>query len=545
VTVNARLVPPKGGAPILINISGSRTNLSDVVNRLVQKVIVGLKRGSTSPAWNPAEEAAQYFDEAKWAFKWGMLKEAQAACESSWALGDNTRKVAELRIRTYQEEGTPERNALVDLHPELRECTPDAAMLSPALRAIELYQRDFASFCTNGTRADTNWFDLGLDVLSHTSLLLRQFYFHPEARQPHEEQLAELRHSEREMAALIDTAPVYRNFVPSMHSLFIWGRNNFFSELNPALKHLEAGAGVFWQDTPERCVEIYRKYQRAGQMPNLREYFAHASPIGWNPNDESRGATLWRDFIGELCSSTNALTKVEGYFMKLADAEPGGQEEAAKTFLRVVLENTKPVVGAGLKDHLWHDFEHLLADPPRGFPGTAMNARIYREFDSFKKDFEKEEDAAMRSLRLDAMAGYLSNHFSTNNLVDYYAFENLFVRNLRYFIKTSPLYQRSDAVDLLPLLRRFKALLVERQQMPENKNRHEFGWTLKSVDSMITQFEAMVTMTGDSGSTANSSAQPPRNVAPVPAEAKPTITKQVALCFLGRPLPEARGFKCV
>ena len=87
VTVNARLTPPKGRAPLLFEISGSRTNLAEVINRLATKVTELLKVNSTVTEWNAADEAQQYFEEAKWALRWGLYSEAQAAADSAWALG--------------------------------------------------------------------------------------------------------------------------------------------------------------------------------------------------------------------------------------------------------------------------------------------------------------------------------------------------------------------------------------------------------------------------------------------------------------------------
>ena len=86
ITINARLTPPKGGAPLSIEVSGSRTNLSEVINRLAAKVTELLNLTSTVQEWSAANEAAQYFDEARWALRWGVFSEARAAADSAWAL---------------------------------------------------------------------------------------------------------------------------------------------------------------------------------------------------------------------------------------------------------------------------------------------------------------------------------------------------------------------------------------------------------------------------------------------------------------------------
>lgn len=87
LTLNARLTPAKGGAPLLLEVSGSRTNYAEVISRLAAKITELLRVNSTLREWNPADEAQQYFEEAKWALKWGVLAEAQSAADSAWALG--------------------------------------------------------------------------------------------------------------------------------------------------------------------------------------------------------------------------------------------------------------------------------------------------------------------------------------------------------------------------------------------------------------------------------------------------------------------------
>ena len=101
LTINARLTPPKGGVPMLIEVSGNRTNLSEVINQLVVKVDDVLKINSAVKEWNAADEARQYFDEAKWALKWGVFSEAQAAADSAWALGKNDLDCAIIRVNSY------------------------------------------------------------------------------------------------------------------------------------------------------------------------------------------------------------------------------------------------------------------------------------------------------------------------------------------------------------------------------------------------------------------------------------------------------------
>jgi hypothetical protein len=73
-----------------------------LINQLAAKVIEALKVNPTIKEWSDADEAAQYYDEAKWALRWGVLKEAQAAADSAWALGKHDQNCATIRIKSYE-----------------------------------------------------------------------------------------------------------------------------------------------------------------------------------------------------------------------------------------------------------------------------------------------------------------------------------------------------------------------------------------------------------------------------------------------------------
>ena len=74
ITVNATLSPPKGGKPLLIKASGSRTNFAQVINELALRITDVLQVKSATKEWKADDEAAQYFDEAQWALKWGCCR---------------------------------------------------------------------------------------------------------------------------------------------------------------------------------------------------------------------------------------------------------------------------------------------------------------------------------------------------------------------------------------------------------------------------------------------------------------------------------------
>jgi hypothetical protein len=323
VTINARLTPPKGGAPLLFEVSGNRTNLSEVINQLAAKVNEALKVNSTVPEWNAADEAAQYFDEAKWALKWGVYSEAQAAADSAWALGKRNLDCALVRVKSYVSEvladiggyefleenytpggydadgkplGPPPSEAevqsgikqMLTRHPlgvAYRETQvesknakivqyafaskpPDPKNIDRAIHALELYY-EFSRTSSGGDLIkvasetskwkNSDWYNFGIEDLVAASLVLQNFNFVPESQKTVADKLAELRALARSVAKLISESP-------SVHdSYFVGDRVATHDELantineNPNIFSCKVEWGCFWQETPENCVALYRE----------------------------------------------------------------------------------------------------------------------------------------------------------------------------------------------------------------------------------------------------------------------------------------------
>ncbi len=101
MTLNVKLTPAKGGKPVQFEVSGSRTNLADVINALAAKVVTALQIAYIAEEWKAADEAAQFYEEAKWALRWGVFAQAQSAADAAWALGKHDLECALLRGRAY------------------------------------------------------------------------------------------------------------------------------------------------------------------------------------------------------------------------------------------------------------------------------------------------------------------------------------------------------------------------------------------------------------------------------------------------------------
>lgn len=271
VAINARLIPPKGGTPLSFEVSGSRTNLAEVVNRLAAKVTELLKVNSTVPQWSAAKEAEQYFQEAKWALKWGIYPEAQAAVDSAWALGKRDTDCAIVRVKAYilqvtanivgyqtgessydclggygpnnRPLGPPVNKSVVEarikqianehsygIHGKTNfvasqnlwvfdyvsaDRPPDPKNIEYALHALDLYYQfsrnspdDLLKVGSQETGwANSEWYNLGIADLDAASMVLQNFNFVPEAQKSVADRLADLRALARSVADWISQSP--------------------------------------------------------------------------------------------------------------------------------------------------------------------------------------------------------------------------------------------------------------------------------------------------------------------------------------------------
>ena len=322
ITIDARLTPPKGGQPLLFQISGSRTNLAEVVNLLAVKVTELLKVNSASKGWNTADEAAQYFGEAQWALRWGVYPEAQSAVESAWALGKKDLTSAVLRNKAYLQalsaavgtwqtgessaspgfdaDGKPVGPAPTDadvdqiiqeimavhkffkitkitsgpyvrtVYYAFREKAPANETIDQAIHVLELYDQ-FSRTSPDGEPKilwrgkgwsdwhDSEWYKMGIDDLVVASEVLQWFDLAPDLQAPVADKLAELRARARSVASMISSAP-------SVHdSYFVGDRLATYDELdstlveNPSIFRCEVSWGSYWQEKPEDTIVLYRE----------------------------------------------------------------------------------------------------------------------------------------------------------------------------------------------------------------------------------------------------------------------------------------------
>jgi hypothetical protein len=343
VTISGRLVPPDKQAATAIEISGPRTNLPIVVSELVNRILATLKKPALAAEWKSEAEAAQYEAEAQWAMKWGLWREAQSASEASWALGRQTKEVAELRVRAWRATGTSLATCIFERETgrvkfgrpfQLYQIdgrqmanflsVPDPERFADLLRAAALYEDGWQRFAADDPQLDPGWLGLGNSMLEDLSLWLRHYYFMTEARAGMAEQLVGARQAAGRLYEALTSHPAYGQ-----------------TDTNRTVLRTMANYAFLWSETPEATVAAYRKIMAAGGWPEVRSRFLNegmyqaesqarsvggspagnltqASPPlgGWAWAERKRSPDVWQQFIEALSTDPQPLNQIEGRYLR-------------------------------------------------------------------------------------------------------------------------------------------------------------------------------------------------------------------------------------
>jgi hypothetical protein len=426
VTINARLIPPQGGAPLTIDLTGSRTNLPEVIRQLTSRVLENLKLQPSARGWNPADEANQYFEEAKWASRWGLHELGQGAAESAWALGNRSKDLALLRVKIYTESTLPP-ESLMSPSMLVIPAIPDPAKLRTASRALELFCQTPFRNPTNPAVLDLETFDTGLRALRTSARLLEGFYSDADTRRGNERDLAELRAWSRQTVQLLSAGEPDARKNPGA-KMFSW-RGWTPYELYASVQWLKWEEGGIWQEKPEDGLPAFRELVEHG---SFSEHLPRI--VGWTWADRQRVPAVLRRFTDDLCSSTNPIARLEGHFLALVrtpvDAE--GNSAAREAELYAEIWNQRRWI-----------FDHpiQLSILPR--TEAALRGKRFSFSDANRRIEYEPFNRLVHRLRLD----YLSNHTNFN----YRAFRMLFPEAFWY--------SQSEAAELQPLLANFKSLV--------------------------------------------------------------------------------------
>jgi hypothetical protein len=426
ITVNARLIPPQGGSPVPIDLSGPAADPAGIVEALVGKVLAVFKRQPSSRDWKPLAEADQYFQEATWALRWGMMREAQQASESAWALGRHTRETSLMRLNSYVNEDWCHSTTRTppggwDYFYANDHLYPTRSLLQLARRATELFLEDTSQVVTNAAQPDGEWYDLGLKLLDHVGGLLEVFYNVAEARLGNEPELTELRAQARRVVVALE---VLARPAPVLNIMTLGGNPINAPMSLDRLKWLD---GMLWFERPEEAFAMHRDLVESGMHP-----FQLPRLFGWSWANRLRLPSLLSQFIVGLSHSTNPTVRLEGLYLDLVRAphDPEGSLEASE---------------ARLLSEMWEQRQTLF----QGDPGAALlkwTEWILREKHGYTAVFDMNVPAPFTvepfaTFRDRVRRDYLLHGLDTNGA----AMATLFPLDRSYYTET-------EARGLLPLM---------------------------------------------------------------------------------------------
>ncbi|MCD6050418.1 MAG: hypothetical protein K0Q55_1821, partial [Verrucomicrobia bacterium] len=191
------------GKVIAIDVSGQRRDLSGLIGKLAEKMVAGVNRGNQSAVWDPLDEAAQYYDEARWQFSSGMWNEAQTSAEAAWALGLRMPELAHLRVSAYVAPLPINGMRHSRGYNVIRQArSPDLNLAVTAVKALDSYpdlQRRVGD-------QDPKVLEAGVKLLTSSLELLEQLH-EVKATLPKEIPLALLREQVRQLSADLEGRP--------------------------------------------------------------------------------------------------------------------------------------------------------------------------------------------------------------------------------------------------------------------------------------------------------------------------------------------------
>jgi hypothetical protein len=390
ITLSARLIPRKGGAPVTIEVSGSRSNFTEVINRLADRILEGVKLEQSTQPWNAGDEAAQFHAEAQWAMKWGLYAQAQTATESAWALGKRDADTALLSVRAHSE-NVPMGRVDMSVEPDsiaqdniYVPTIPAAAQLEPLAHALAMFHQNTRLLLTP-TNARAAGFETGVQLLRRAAGVLESFYYAAEARAGHEEELANLRQGMRDVIGDLDAHPpgeIVRH----------WRWND------PRLQFqwLKWNEGGICAEEPESALPMAHQLLAGGYQPA-----SLPRVVGWSWASRQRVPGLERQFVNDVCASTNQGVRLQGLYLAMLQApegERGSRWEAEDKLIAA----------------MWEKRDWLCSDADRvSLVARSQRILIRRHDDSGIGYFSFEPFASFKhNLRMDYVARFAGTNLA-------------------------------------------------------------------------------------------------------------------------------------
>ena len=562
IRIDATLSPPRGGATVAIQVSGSRANLAEVINALAARVDEAIKIGSPAPPWNAAEEAARYYDEGQWALKWQAFPQAQQASEAAWSLGKHDLESATLRVNAYMRDAVRitrmfdtlqstfgpsydgsgrvtgprlsdsfiqgQINREVHAHPFGASYTiekagefkiihyvfavgaTDSHCLDSATRALDDY-RDFSQFQPDAGQGVTAWYRLGADCLATAGHVLQYYNFFPQQRQAVENNVAGLRALARSVAQMMGDSPKVRD------SYFVGSRVVTRDELADSMQHqpnlfrTEVMWGRYWQERPEDAIALYRELMSSPVFTYLHKDF-WARPdhtprlVAWTEGDRLRIPALWNSFTQELAGSPDVQHQLEAKALAIVDAENDEQKGSAFTnFFEsliasrdALLTNNVDVVYLHWGSDELVPHEGIVTPLTKSLEG-AYRSKYRPKLEDMNQAYGNRRSGAVPTAKSEELFEEQKQYLIDNKPYDFSVFARLFAGDKN---------TRAQAKELLPLMLGYVSNMTARAaQLPESQ-RHRLAGNIAVADMIRKNLEREANAPAANPVALNSSAPP-------------------------------------
>ncbi len=314
VHVSVRLRPPEGADPIVIEVSGPRSKTGEVVETLSRKVMEALNKPVSGSGWRADDEANQYFLEARWSSRWGLVEDSQIAAETAWALGGRSLDLATFRIRSYFPDIRLADYEVTRAAPVIRFLRPpDPRRLEPTRHALEVYLDYARNIPVAQISTNKALLTAGAELVDAAAS--RIGYYHewyrrvPDVRAKYDERLADLRRMVRGVAASVDTMA---NF-PDLEGGWAFTKARY-------VKH--------WCEQPEDAFPHYTSLLVSSKISAIRVGLMGGTNLltAWHAEDEARLPKVWKSFVERWQSSTNQRVLFEARALRLHESMPSNPE---------------------------------------------------------------------------------------------------------------------------------------------------------------------------------------------------------------------------
>lgn len=419
-----RIRPPGSGELLSVKAKGQSRDLPKLADTMAEQILQALQRQTDSLPWDPLEEARQYLEEAKWAYKWKLFRTAAAAADASWALGNESEETAMLRIKAngaqaIADNGGRERSRGMPQGDPLS--TPEPDKLIPLLRAMDLYKDYVTTF--SGSWADTHneWHGLGSDMLEVASVLLKSFHESGVTDPENRQRLAAVRAGAWEISRYLreKVEPQGEHLV--RRGDMLWPGASYDRMKN--VFFVTFLYGCYWCEKPQDILPVYRGIlalplqsrgngiEHAGSYVRERGIVWRSADepwlVAWDEQAKEGLESLRAGFLKDLLGADVPEQRLDGLLIALRSAETESDiEHATKQLLETLRDLRDPIlagdIDGGYLTHAWNLSKTLSRRSPLHASISKMYTRLSEYYLERSPDFDAATLRAAQSIWMEA-----------------------------------------------------------------------------------------------------------------------------------------------